>query len=41
MPGAASSNPWLKHVKATMAKYPKLKFRDVLIKAKATYKRKA
>lgn len=37
---AAKANPWIKHVMSVKAKNPSLKFKDVLIKAKTTYKRK-
>ena len=33
------ANPWMTHVKATMKANPKLKFKDVLKKAKKTYKK--
>jgi hypothetical protein len=36
---AAKANPWIKHCMAVRAKHPGLKFKDVLIKAKSTYKR--
>ena len=34
------ANPWMAHVKATMKANPKLKFKDVLVKAGKTYKKK-
>ena len=33
------ANAWLVHVKATMKKNPGMKFKDVLKKAKQTYKK--
>jgi hypothetical protein len=36
---AKKENPWLDHVKSTMKKNPKLKFKDVLKEAKKTYKK--
>ena len=33
-------NPWLTHVKKTKKKHPEKKFKDVLIEAKKTYKKK-
>jgi len=36
---AKKTNPWLSHVKATMKKNPKLAFKQVLVKAKDTYKK--
>ena len=33
-------NPWLMHVKAVQKKYPNLQYKDVLVKAKSTYKKK-
>ena len=35
------ANAWLTHVKSTMKKYPKMKFKEVLKKAKHTYKKSA
>ena len=35
----AKTNPWLAHVKATMAKHKGMKFREVLKHAKKTYKK--
>ena len=32
-------NNWLKHVKATQAEYPNLPYKQILMKAKATYKK--
>ena len=37
---AKKVNPWLIHVKDTMKKNPKLKFKDVLKEAKKTFKKK-
>lgn len=32
-------NPWLTHVKKVKAENPNMKFKDVLIKAKGSYKK--
>ena len=37
--GPKKTNPWLVHVKKTMKENPKLKFKDILILAKKTYKK--
>lgn len=34
------SNPWMDHVKKVRAKNPKMAYKDVLVKAKASYKKK-
>ena len=34
-----TTNPWLTHVKKTMKANPKMDFKDVLKKAKSTYKK--
>ena len=34
------TNPWLVHVKKVMKKNKKLSFKEVLVKAKSTYKKK-
>lgn len=31
------ANPWLKHVASERKKYPKLAYKDVLVKAKKNY----
>lgn len=33
-------NPWLEHVKKVRKKYPKLSYKEALVKAKSTYKKK-
>ena len=35
-----SSNPWLLHVASVQKKYPNLQYKDILVKAKSTYKKK-
>jgi len=37
--GTKKVNPWLVHIKKFRADNPDLKFKDVLIKAKETYKK--
>ena len=37
--GGKGNNPWLDHVKKTKKENPKLKFKDVLIEAKGSYKK--
>ena len=37
---AKKENPWLTHVKKTMKDYPNKKFKDVLVLAKKSYKKK-
>lgn len=37
---AKKTNPWLVHVKSVRDKNPKMAFKDVLKKAKSTYKKK-
>jgi hypothetical protein len=34
------SNPWMEHVKKVRAKNPKMAYKDVLVKAKSSYKKK-
>jgi len=36
---AAAANPWLKHVADFRAKNPEMKYKNVLVKAKETYKK--
>lgn len=33
-------NPWLAHVKAVQKKHPNLSYKEILIKAKTSYKKK-
>jgi len=37
---AKKENPWLTHVKKTMKDYPNKKFKEVLVIAKKSYKKK-
>ncbi len=37
---AKKSNPWLVHIKTTKKQNPKLSFKQVLVKAGKTYKKK-
>ena len=39
--GAKKVNPWMKHVRAVRAKNKGMAYKDVLVKAKGTYKKKA
>lgn len=39
--GAKKVNPWMAHVKKVRAKNKGMAYKDVLVKAKGTYKKKA